>query len=167
LHRFDKIKFSHPKASTKALRTSLHDSPSESAEHDLEADVPTILAENRTSNVIESVHHVTRVQESDCDVQQWHIRRVPSMGKKVCFAMQTRTGRKCIQKLPLSIHAPTYFGFYICEARTRISSSYFTSALTILQGVSKVLDASGYNLVLMFLMFGQFKEELTLTLVKL
>jgi hypothetical protein len=55
----------------------------------------------------------------------------------------------------------------MCEARTRISNNYFTFALTILQGVSKVLDASGSNFVLMFLMFGQFKEELTLMLVKL
>jgi hypothetical protein len=109
-HRFDKIKFSHPKAATKALRTSLHDSPSASAKHDLEADIPTILVENQTSNVTESVHHVTGVQESDCDVQQWQIRRVPFVGKKVCFAMQTRIGRKYIQKLPLSILAPAYFG---------------------------------------------------------
>jgi hypothetical protein len=97
----------------------LHDSPLASAEHDLEADVPTLLVENRTSNVTESVHHITGVQESHCDIQQWHIRRMPSVGKKVCFAMQTVIGRKCIQKLPLSIHALTYFRFLHVQSKNK------------------------------------------------
>jgi hypothetical protein len=118
-HRFDKINFSHPKTSTKALRTILHDSPSASAKHDLEADVPTIFVETQTSNVTKSVHHVTGVQESDCDVHQWHIRRVPSVEKNVCFAMQTRTGRICIQNLPLSIPAPAYFGVLYVRSKNK------------------------------------------------
>ena len=39
-HRLDKIKYSHPKVAPKTLRTSLHDSPSVFAEHNLQADVP-------------------------------------------------------------------------------------------------------------------------------
>lgn len=57
--------------------------------------------------------------------------------------------------------------FSICGARTRISSSSFTFVITILQGALKVLDVSGSNLVLMFLMFGHINKELTLPLVKL
>lgn len=72
-----------------------------------------------------------------------------------------------LHQLLLSSHAPTYFGDYMCGARTRISSHYFISTLMILQGASKVLDASGTNIVLMFPMSGQFQEELTLLLMRL
>jgi hypothetical protein len=85
------------------------------------------------------------------------------------FALQCKLGlvKNAFKSYPCQFMPLHTLEFYMCEARTRISSSYFTSALTILQGVSKVLDASESNLVMMFLMFGQFKEELTLTLVKL
>ena len=55
----------------------------------------------------------------------------------------------------------------MCEAITRILSSTFTFALTIVQGASKVLNMSGSNLVFIFMMSGQFKEKLILPLVKM
>lgn len=80
---FDNINFYHPKILAKPLRINLLASPSTFAEHDLEVDVLALHVGNQTSNVVESVHHV---QESDCDAQQWHILRMPTVGKNTCFA---------------------------------------------------------------------------------
>jgi hypothetical protein len=94
-------------------------------EHDIEVDVLALPAGNRASNVAEPVHRVTVVQERDCDVQQWHICRVPSMGKKTCFAMQARIGRKCFQKLLLLIPTPTYFGILHVRSKNKDFEQFF------------------------------------------
>ena len=86
-HHFDKINFSHPNDHAKALRMKLHDSSSTSAENDLEIVVLALPIGNSASNIPDSFPHVTIVQESDCDVQQWHINQMPSMEKKTCFAI--------------------------------------------------------------------------------
>lgn len=124
-HCLDNIKYSHPKATPKTLRTSLHDSPLVSAEHNLEANVPTLPGENQASNIADSVHYVIVVQESDCDVHQWHICQVPFVRKKICFAMQARARRKCTQKLPLSILAPTYFGVFHMRSKNKNFEQFF------------------------------------------
>lgn len=83
------------------------------------------------------------------------------------LAMQTRTRQIYIEKLQLSIHALTYFGILHVRSKNKDFEMFFIFVLTILQSMAKVLNASGLNFCLMFLMFGLFKNEPTLMFVKL
>ena len=124
-HRFDKINFSHPKALAKALKTKLYDFPLAFAEHDLEVDVFPLYVGNQTSNVVEPIRHVTVVHESDCDVQQWHIRRLPFVGRRLALQCRLGLGKKCTQKIFLSILAPTYFGIFHVRSKNQDFEQFF------------------------------------------
>lgn len=142
-HRFEKIKIPHPKTLTKALKMKLHGSPLVSAKHNLEVDVLLLSAWNQTSNVVEPVHHVIILHENDCDVQQWHIHRVPFVGKKLALQCMLELGKNSLRRYYCQFMPLHTLGFYMCRARTKNSNNSFNSSLIILQGASTVLDASG------------------------
>ena len=64
------------------------------------------------SNVVGvQVKHVSSIKESDCNVRQWYIARLPKTSKKKCFAKQAGTKRTCLEMiicLGKSTPTPTY-----------------------------------------------------------
>ena len=91
-HCLEKMNFSRPKIQRRT-RKGRHESvptaidlfpPSSPTSFDsIRIMSPPPLA----SNVIGvQVKHVTSVEESDCDVRQWHITRLSKISKKKCFA---------------------------------------------------------------------------------
>lgn len=124
-HRFDKVNFSHPKNAAKSMRRTVESSPSSSAPPELPVDTTPTLVFDPSIVRQEEVVHVSSVQESECKEDQWHIRRIPSMGKKSCMALQARTGRRCTAKLRNSTPAPAYYGVFHVRTRRNDFPQFF------------------------------------------
>ena len=131
-HRFDKVNVSQPKPA-KVTRSRSKGSPSGTI--NLEEDEVPVRLHSAFPGVGASspntlpetlrVHHVSSVLESDCDTSAWHIRRVPSVGKKSCFGQIQKSSKKCTQKLSLSVPAPVYFGTYHCRPKNKDFHQFF------------------------------------------
>jgi hypothetical protein len=103
-HRLDKVSFSHPRVSTRSTKAR-----SDSA---TPSDLP--LTQSPEKAIPQRVTYVNNIQETYCDVSNWHISRLPKTSAKACFAMQARTKTKCTQKIVRhgkSTPAPTYTGY--------------------------------------------------------
>ena len=92
-HRPDKVNFSHPRVQTRSASARVQLQP-----------IPEVTS---------PMPHVTHVQETDCNVHEWHIARISHKAKNKCHAVQAQTNIRCkmvIAKGGKATAAPTYKG---------------------------------------------------------
>lgn len=119
-HRPDKVNFSHPRRSHRFKRPRADDGSFEGNVAELSpAALPKVVTPPASPEATLSpipqggVLHVTAVEETKCDVRQWHIARLPKNSLKACFADHALTKTKCTAKIVQgnkSTPAPTYNG---------------------------------------------------------
>ena len=122
-HRPDKVNFSHPRGSGRAVRTrtvqmpiivedDIEDDPEVREEHppaSEDVNSPTSLAKEG------GIRHVNAVQETKVNVKEWHISRLPKTSAKCCWAQRAVTKKKCTERIVRGTNmtaAPTYTGVW-------------------------------------------------------
>ena len=66
--------------------------------------------------------HVTGIQKTDCDEQEWHMSRLPKFSAKACFAQQAVTKKKCTARIVqnnVPTATPTYTGLMVNYKKNR------------------------------------------------
>jgi hypothetical protein len=119
-HRPDKVNFSHPRASSRAVRTRSTDMPIIIEEED--SNVPEVAPPApHADDIVPSpipvgrISHVTAVEETRVNVKEWHIARLPKTSAKCCWAQRAVTKKKCTERIvrgAKSTPAPTYTGLW-------------------------------------------------------
>jgi hypothetical protein len=119
-HRPDKVNFSHPRASSRAVRTRSTDMPIIIEEED--SNVPEVVPPApHADDIVPSpisvgrISHVTAVEETRVNVKEWHIARLPKTSAKCCWAQRAVTKKKCIERIvrgAKSTPALTYTGLW-------------------------------------------------------
>ena len=127
-HRPNKVNFSHPRVrtrssvastSTPAVAAIEEGIPFHPGMDDMET-MPSEEHQERPQN--HHSMHVTRIQETDCDEQEWHMLRLPKSSAKACFAQQAVTKKKCTARIVqnnVPIAAPTYIGLMVNYKKNR------------------------------------------------
>ena len=145
-HRPDKVYFSRPWMSTRSTRINLASCSLPDMVEELSPD----SKEDQAPNTVEVCRplHVIAIQETACDVSQWHIARLHKSSSKTCFVQQAVTKKKCTAKIVQgnrSTAAPTYTGIMVHIKRNQEERMQFIFATTTLSVVSKARDGGGYS----------------------
>jgi hypothetical protein len=119
-HRPDRVNYSHPRNSSRQVRACTShlpviDEEDRSVPNEVIPSIPP-SEDARSSPPSEGrIRHVTIVQESDVNVKEWHIARLPKNSAKCCWAQRTVTKKKCVEKIVRGgkpTPAPSYTGIW-------------------------------------------------------
>ena len=98
--RPDKISISRPCVQTRSTRNNNNSPPPmvvpdyPTATDEEELNIPT----HKPTQQLER-YHVTAVEETTCNLSEWHIARLQKTSAKACFAQQAITKKKCITRI--------------------------------------------------------------------
>lgn len=121
-HRPDKVSFSHPRVQTRSAKAQCTQEFVDLGQAQAERDDTVAVAEEVDAPApckaifSNGIIHISIVQESDCDVKEWHIARVKkARSGAACWAMQAVSKNQCRAKIVREnkdTPAPTYSGKY-------------------------------------------------------
>jgi hypothetical protein len=101
-HRPDKVNFSHPKGSGRAVRARPVQMPIIFEDTEDDTDVQEIHPQPEPEIIRAStpnegdIRHVSAVEETKVDVKEWPISRLTKTSAKCCWAQRAVTKKKCM-----------------------------------------------------------------------
>ena len=135
--RPDKVNFSHPCGSGRAVRTRSTNMPIILEEEDSNVQEVAPPAPHADDVLPSPTHegwisHVSAVEEPRVNMKEWYIARLPKTSAKCCWAQRAVTKKKCTKRIvrgAKSTPAPTYTGLWHNTRRNvKESTEFFFSS---------------------------------------